>query len=145
MLTIVGKALGRRKLLFDGFSVPPPAERGDGDPLRLRDLIEHVVRHEVAAYETRQAARRLDRVLSPGAIERGVERGKISPEGRDPKHRPAARVDHDAAVAAALEAFADGLYLVVIDDVEHRDLDGFIRLDDDSRITFLRLTFLAGA
>ena len=145
MLTVVGKALGRRKLLFDGFSVPPPAERGDGGPLTLRDLIEHIVRQEVAAFETRQEARRLDRVLSAAAIERGEERGKISPEGRDAKHRPGAKVDADDAVATALEAFGDGLYLVVIDDVEYRELDAIVRLDDESRITFVRLTFLAGA
>jgi hypothetical protein len=145
MLTIVGRALGRRKLLFDGFSMPPPAERGDGGPLRLRDLIEHIVRQEVEAYEQRQEARRLDRVLSANEIERSETRGKISPEGRDPKQRPAAKVDLDAAVATALEAFGDGLYLVVIDDREYRDLDAIVRLEDDSRITFVRLTFLAWA
>ena len=50
-----------------------------------------------------------------------------------------------AAIATALEAFVDGLYLVVIDDVGYTDLDAIVSLKPDSRVTFIRLTFLAGA
>jgi hypothetical protein len=145
MLTISGKSLGSRKPLFADFSLPPPAPLLDGgEPLRLRDLIEHTVRVEVAAYEKRQEARRLDRVLSASEIAEAAERGKINPEGRDPKHeqRP---VDVEAAAQTALEAFEDGLYLVIIDEVEYRELDAIISLTEDSRVTFVRLTFLAGA
>lgn len=110
--------------------------------MTLRDLITHVVRQEVAAFEKRQAARRLDRVLSPQQIEDGRQAGKISPEGRKPTP---AKVDVEAAAATALEAFVDGLYLVIIDDIEYRELDAIVHLQPDSRITFLRLTFLAGA
>lgn len=145
MLTIQGKSLGRRKPLFEDFSIPPPGETGDGGPLTLRELIAHVVSNEVAAFERRQQARRLDRVLSAAEIERGAERGRISPEGRDPKLPAAAKVDLDAAVATALEGFSDGLYLVIIDDLEYRDLNAIVHIEADSRITFLRLTFLAGA
>jgi hypothetical protein len=51
----------------------------------------------------------------------------------------------ESAVATALEAFVDGLYLVILDDVEYRDLDAIVHVEPDSRITFLRLAFLAGA
>ena len=54
-------------------------------------------------------------------------------------------VDPDEAVATALQAFLDGLYLVFIDDVEQRDLDAQVFLTPESKLTFLRLTFLAGA
>jgi len=145
MMTICGRGLGQRRPLFEDFSVPPPAEIGDGGPLTLRDLITHVVCAEVVAFETRQEARRLDRVLTPGQIEHGRQRGKIAPEGRDPKHQPPTKVDMAAAVATALEAFVDGLYLVILDEVECRDLDAIVRVESDSRMTFLRLTFLAGA
>jgi hypothetical protein len=145
MLTIGGRGLGQRRPLFEDFSVPPPAEVGDGGPVTLRDLITHVVCNEVKAFEKRQEARRLDRVLTPSQIEQGRQRGKIGPEGRDPKQQPPAKVDVGSAVATALEAFVDGLYLVIIDDVEYRDLDAIVRVEPDSRITFLRLTFLAGA
>ena len=145
MLTIRGKGLGRRRPLFEDYSIPPPGDIGDGGPLTLRDLITHVVHQEVAAFEKRQEARRLDRVLSPGQIADGVERGKFSAEGRDPKLGPPPDVDVRSAVAVALEGFVDGLYLVAIDDVEYRDLEAIVRLDADSRVTFIRLTFLAGA
>src|SRR6185503_8133115 len=104
MLTVMGKAAGARKPLFADFSVPPPANDrgGDGGPLKLRDLIAHVVRQEVEAFEKRQEARRLDRVLSPAAIQRGEAKGKISPEGRDPKLPPAKKVDPEAAVEVAI-------------------------------------------
>lgn len=146
MLTIRGRALGSRRTLFDDFSIPPPDDLGDGGPLTLRDLIEHIVRREISAFERREAARRLDRVLSGRQIDAGVERGKVSAEGRDPKlFAKMPHVDPDDAVRTALIAFEDGLYLVVIDEHEYRSLDDIVRLDPDSRITFLRLTFLAGA
>lgn len=145
MLTIKGKAIGRRRPVFEDFSIPPPDDRGDGGPLKLRDLIEHVARREVAAFEERQEARRLDRVLSPGQIDEGAARGKVDPAGRDPDLGPAPKVDADSAVAVALEAFVDGLYLVAIDGLEYRDLDAIVHLQPDSRVTFIRLTFLAGA
>ncbi len=145
MITIRGKALGKRKPLFADFSVPPPRDVGDGGgPLTLRTLITHVVISEVQAFQNRQEARRLDRVLSPSEVARDEQKGKISPEGRDPKHSPG-EVDIDAAIATALEAFGDGLYLVVIDEVEYADLDAIVSLKADSRVTFIRLTFLAGA
>jgi hypothetical protein len=145
MITIRGNALGNRKPLFEDFSVPPPQDVGDGGgPLTLRTLITHVVKSEVQAFQKRQHARRLDRVLSPREVESGEQKGKISPEGRDPMHSPA-EVDVETAIATALEAFTDGLYLVVIDEVEFTDLDAIVSLTPDSRVTFIRLTFLAGA
>jgi hypothetical protein len=142
---IQGRGLGLRKPLFEDFSIPPPDDAGDGGPLTLCDLITHIVLNEVAAFEKRQTARRLDRVLSGQQIDQAAERGKISPEGRDPQHASNTTVDVDAAIATALEAFVDGLYLVVIDGDEYRNLDAIVYLTVDSRVTFVRLTFLAGA
>ena len=84
------------------------------------------------------------RAFAQREIERGERKGKINPEGRDPKHPPA-EVDVETAIATVLEAFVDGLYLVVIDEVEYTDLDAIVSLKCDSRVTFIRLTFLAGA
>src|SRR5690606_2492367 len=107
----------------------------------LRELIGFIVAAEVEAFRKRNEARRLDRVLSAAEIEEGEARGRISPEGRG---TPGA-VDTEEAVAAAIQAFEDGLYLVVIDGQEHRDLEAQVFLRPDSRITFIRLVFLAGA
>jgi hypothetical protein len=133
--------LGRRKPLLCDFDVPPPdGLRDDGD-LLLRDLIEHVVRHQVRSFNERQEAARFDRVLAAAAIERAAEAGKVDPAGRVGR----ASADAEEAIGAALQAFEDGLYLVIIDDVERRSLDEPVYLSPTSRLVFLRLTFLAGA
>jgi hypothetical protein len=139
-ITVSGRALGSRRALFDDFSLPiDPDNFGDG--LTLRELIERIVVAELQAYSQRHEARRLDRVLSRAEIARGAAEGRIAPEGRQTPPPPPA----DDAVGAALLAFEDGLYIVAIDGHEHRDLDSQVYITPDSRITFIRLVFLAGA
>lgn len=141
MLTVRGKSLGRRKPLFADFSVaPPPGLRGDGG-VTLRDLIDHVVREEVAAFQRRQRDRLTLHVLSARQIEQAAERGKIDSGGSDVQPQD---VDPDAAVATAVQAFEDGLYFVAIDDQQAHDLDRQVFLRPDSQVTFIRLTLLAG-
>ncbi len=140
MLTISGKALARKKPLFDDFSVPPPDDAHEGG-VTLRDLIESVVRHQVAAFKQRQADRQFIRALTSREIEAGVEAGKIESGGSEVEPQS---VDAADAVATALQAFEDGMYLVVIDGEEQRDLDRQVQLQADSRLTFVRLTLLAG-
>jgi hypothetical protein len=145
-LTISGKTLGGRRPLFADFSVPVPPDFGPNDGgggggATLRDLIAHVVRHEVAAFRKRQDARRFLRVLSEREIEQGLEKGKVEAGGSESRQS----VDEDEAIGTALQAFEDGLYLVLIDGEEQRELDRQIFLQPDSRITFVRLVFLAGA
>lgn len=60
MLTIQGKALGRKKPLFADWSIPVPPDVGDGG-LTLRNLIGRVVRAEVEAFKKRQQERQLFR------------------------------------------------------------------------------------
>ncbi|MCK4658543.1 MAG: hypothetical protein KAV82_03385 [Phycisphaerae bacterium] len=140
-LLVSTRVFGKRKPLLDDFGVPPPAAVPGGDDLRLRDVIEHVVRHEVDEFKRRQSARRFDRVLSGAQIAEAATRGKVDPASKDFKQG----VDMGAAVGNALQAFEDGLYLVIIDEVERRSLDEPVRLAENSRLVFIRLTFLAGA
>lgn len=140
MLTISGKALGRKKPLFDDFSVPFPPDLGDGGTVTLRDLINRVVRAEVEAFKKRQDERRFLRALTAKQIDDAAARGKVDMGGRDLKQH----VDADDAVAVALEAFEDGLYLVIVDGQEQRALDSQIFLQPDSKVAFVRLTMLAG-
>jgi hypothetical protein len=141
MLTIGARALGRKKPLFADWSLPlpPDLERGDGG-VTLRDLIDRVVHAEVAAFRQRQEERRLFRALTAADVERGVARGKVDSGGRDLKQT----LDEEESVAVALQAFEDGLYLVIVDGREQRDLDREVRLTPDSRVTFVRLAMLAG-
>lgn len=140
-LLISTRALGKRKPLLDDFSVPPPGGYHGDDDLRLRDIIEHVVCHEVREFKKRQHDRRFDRVLSDTQIAEAAARGKIDPASKDFNQE----VDGDTATANALQAFEDGLYLVIIDEVERRSLEEMVYLTENSRLVFLRLTFLAGA
>jgi len=120
-LTISTRSLGRRKPLLDDFAVPPPPTDGaESDDYRLRHLIEHVVRRQIDA---------------------GAARGKVDPAAKG----RAQTIDEEDAVATAMIAFEDGLYLVLVDGVEHHDLDERVALRPDSRLVFLRLAFLAGA
>jgi hypothetical protein len=140
MLTISGKALGRKKPLFADFSIPFPPDLGDGGSVTLRDLIGRVVRNEVAAFKQRQEDRKLVRALTARQIEEGADRGKIDMGGRDLDQN----VDVEDAIGTALQAFEDGLYLVVVDGQEQRSLDGQVFLKQDSRVAFVRLVMLAG-
>lgn len=141
MLTIDGKALGRKKALFADWSIPlPPDLDGDGGGLTLRQLITRIVLAEVEAFRGRQEERKLLKALTAAQIDDGLARGKVDMGGRDLKQE----VDEEQAVGAALQAFEDGIYMVVLDGDEQRDLDREIYLQPDSRITFIRLALLAG-
>lgn len=140
-LTIRGQALGSRRPLFADWSIPfPPQWRGDGG-LTLRDLIARVVRAEVQAFRQRQEDRRVFRALTAPHIAEWAEKGKIEMGGSEV---PVQAVDEEEAVAIACQAFEDGLFLVVIDNEDHREIDRQIHLQPDSRVTFVRLTMLAG-
>jgi hypothetical protein len=140
MLTISGKALGKKKPLFDDFSIPFPPDLGDGGATTLRDLISRVVRNEVQAFKARQQERKLFRALTAAEIEKGAVRGKIEMGGSDIDQK----VDEEAAVGTALQAFEDGLYLVILDGAEQKSLDAQVFLKPDSRVAFVRLVMLAG-
>jgi len=140
MAIVSGKALGRRKPLFADFSIPIPPDFG-GDSPTLRQLIDHVVRHEVAAFRERQVARQLLRALTAKEIDGAAAAGKIVMG--EIEFEPQS-VNADDAVGTALTAFGDGLYLVAIDGQEYRELDQQVFLHEDSQVTFIRLTLLAG-
>ena len=141
-LTISARALGKRKPLVPDWQVPwPPEEHDSGEPLTLRQLITRIVLREVDAFKERQEERRVVRILTERQLEDGLARGRVDSGGRN-LHQA---VDPDAAVATALTAFEDGLYLVILDGEEQRDLDRQIFLQPDSHLVFVRLVMLAGA
>ena len=140
-LTISGRAIGTRKPLFADWSVPFPPEWQGGGPVTLRALIGRVVRQEVQAFRQRQHDRQFFRALTAREITAGAERGKVEMGGSEAAPQ---EVDEDQAVAAACQAFEDGLYLVVIDEQDQREIDREIHLQPDSRVTFVRLAMLAG-
>jgi hypothetical protein len=141
MLTIDARVLGRKKPLFADWSIPlPPDDAGGGEPWTLRRLITRIVLEEVAAFQERQEERKVIKALTAAQIEEGVAKGKVDMGGRDLKQK----VDPEAAVGAALQAFEDGIYLAILDGQEQKDLDKEIHLQSDSRVTFVRLAMLSG-
>jgi hypothetical protein len=142
VVTIETRAVGRRRPLLPSWQLPaPPEPAAREEPLTLRALITRIVQQEVAAFQQRQAHRRFVRVLSERQISEGAVAGRVDPAARDLVDK----VDAGAAVATALVGFEDGLYLVVIDGKEHRDLDEQVILGADTVVTFLRLVMLSGA
>jgi hypothetical protein len=137
------RQVGRKTKPLDGWAVPTPpgSDDSEGGGITLRDLIARIVRSEVAAFQARANGRRLVRALTDAQIEEGKIRGRIDSGGRESTDA----VDPDVAVGAALQGFEDGLYLVIVDGVEQRSLDNQVYLTTESKLVFLRLTFLAGA
>jgi hypothetical protein len=140
MITISGKTLGKKKPLFADWSVPFPPDLRESEGLTLRELITRLVAAEVHAFQKRQRERQLVHALTATDIEKGVVRGKVDMGGRHLRQN----VDPEEAVGTALQAFEDGLYLVVIDGEEQRDLECEVHLNADSHVTFVRLAMLAG-
>lgn len=139
--TVEGKVVGQKHPLFTDWHIElPPLADDQGDHLKLRDLITAIVAKEVDAFKTRQAERRLARVMSKAEIDLGTQRGKIDPGERDLQQS----VKIDDSVGVALQAFEDGLYFVFIDEIQQTNLDGEVFLKTNSKVVFLRLTALVG-
>lgn len=137
-MVVEAKILGKSRPVFNDWHIDIP-ERS-GDHIKLRDLITRIVNEEVQAFKLRQNELRLARVLSPSQIEAGKVKGKIDSGERDLKQQ----VDADQAVATALQAFEDGLYFIFIDKVQQTELDSEVFIQNETQVTFIRLTALAG-
>ena len=140
-LTVTGKSLGSKRKLFSDFSIPIDPDWSGDEGVTLRELIVATVSQQVSAYEKRQADRRFIRALTAKEISAGLKRGKIDSGGSEIEP---IKIDLTEALATALEAFSDGLYLVSVDGEDKRDLDSQLFISDDSTIAFIRLTLLAG-
>lgn len=139
VIIVEGKTVGQRRPMFPDWRLPLD-ERGESDSFTLRSLIERVVREEVRAFQDRREERRVVRALLEREVQAGAQAGRITMGGR--KGEP--DVDPEDAVGRALLAFEDGLYYVFVDDEQVERLDDPVHLRYESRVTFLRLTALAG-
>lgn len=134
-LTIEAKVLGQKKPLFPTWVITLGENR-----MRLRDLITKVVLEEVSAFQQRQEERRLARLMTKGEIEQAIVQGKVDLGERDLKQK----VDPQAAVETALQAFEDGLYYVFVEGEQIQSLDSEVLLQPKTRVSFIRLVALAG-
>ncbi len=140
-LTISARAVGKRKPLVPDWQVPwPPEEHDAGEPLTLRQLLTRIVLQEIQAFQQRQQRGQFVRILTEKEIGEGLAKGRVDSGGRNLWQT----VKAEEAVAAALQAFEDGLYLVILDGEEQRELDRQIFLQANSHLVFVRLVMLAG-
>jgi len=141
-ITVQARMVGQTEPLLADWSIPyPPDLREGGDRITLRHLITRVVLAEVDAFRKRQSEQCFLNVLTRRQIEEGAARGKVISGDRE---IPPQFVDEEQAVGAALQAFEDGLYLVVLDDGPQEHLDREVYVRPGSRVCFIRLTMLAG-
>lgn len=106
----------------------------------LADLIRAAVTNEVERFNNSRTEPKLFAFLTPADIQAQSKDGKIG-FGNLANTDEA---DLEQAIEVALQAHADGVFLVFIDDDEIRSLDDEITLTEGSEVTFLRLTFLTG-
>lgn len=109
-------------------------------PLTLEELMEQIVRENVAAYNAKRVDADVVALLTQESIETQGATGKVG-FGRRFGGKAA---DVTKSVEAAVLAFQDGLYRVFIDEQEATDLQGALQLRDGAEVVFLRFTFLAG-
>jgi len=129
---------GRRKAGTAEHALSLPI--AEGTVLALRDLLDAVVRGEVAAFRARAEENSLLRVLTEREIADGVEVGVVRSGAAEGSSDP----NDDAAVETALLAFADGLFSVLVDDEPVESLDEEVTVSPQMRLLFLRLVALAG-
>lgn len=111
-----------------------------GKPSTVRELIEKMVDVCVGDYNKRKESKELLTNLSLQDIKAQEESGKIS-FGVNYGERSA---DGEKAVENALQCFEDGIYRIFCNGVQLEKLNDEIELDEDSELTFVRLTMLAG-
>lgn len=133
VITLQLKRLGKKKIHLLDFEI-------EKHPQTLKELIEECVKSEVKRYNEKREGIRLMSFLSPKEIQEQSETGKIG--FGDLNNTELAQVDQ--AIANALLAFEDGLFVVFVDDEEIKSFEESIDLKPDSSIAFIRLTFLTG-
>ena len=129
------KQIGKRKSVVDGMPF-----QYEMIPKTVQALITETVKICLDAYKKRVEARDTMKVLDKDNIEELAEIGKIafgiSYGEKVPKEQE--------AIDTALTAFGDGLYRIFLNGEELSDLQQSIVLNEDTELTFIRLTMLAG-
>ena len=129
------KSVGKRRPVLEGVPYTLP----DGIST-LRELVEAVVLQEVDKYNSRGLDNMLVPFLSEEEIEDQGAAGKVG-FGRLYSDKKA---DAEKAVETALKGYEDGLFRVLIGEMEAAGLDGPLVVCEGDTLTFIRLTFLAG-
>lgn len=112
----------------------------DPVPTTVQELITQMVSICVSDYNTRMESKELLENLSQAEMEDQAAAGKIS-FGVNYGEKKA---EEDKAIANALQCFEDGIYRVFVGQEQLQKLEDKITLSEESELTFVRLTMLAG-
>ncbi len=104
------------------------------EQVTARELITSRVEAEVRQHNARSGA---------GSPYRGLVQ-PVEHERQLNADRPRARIDGDTQVRVALDAFARGRFLLLVDDRQVTELDIEVVLRPGSHVSFLKLTPLVG-
>lgn len=106
----------------------------------VRELITAFVHIEVEQFNQKDVEPSLLLLMSEEEIEYAARTGRVS-FGRLWSDQKA---DETKSIETAISAFRDGLFRVLMDEIELTDLDTPIIIQENAVFTFIRLTFLAG-
>lgn len=109
-------------------------------PTTVRELIIQMVSICVHDYNTRMESQELLKNLSQAEMEDKAAAGKIS-FGVNYGEKKA---EEDKAIANALQCFEDGIFRIFCGTEQLQQLEDTITLTEESELTFVRLTMLAG-
>lgn len=109
-------------------------------PTTTADLIIAIVIRQVQEYNERLEQNDLLKYLTDDEIQEKATTGKVSFDVNY-NGMPA---NAEKAVRNALQSFEDGNFRIFLNDTELESLDKTIRLSDGDKLTFIRLTMLAG-
>ncbi len=137
-LTISAKQLGRKNALISKKIIE--VEEIGVEPTLL-ELIRAVVKQQVQEFNNKPVEKNILPFLDQETIDTNTPGGKIG-FGTIYKDKKA---DRDAAIKTAIQAFEDGLFVVFAGEDEWTKLEQRMPVKEDTIISFIRLTFLAGS
>ena len=129
------KGASRRKAAV----VQQVREYPDG-PMTVEEFLAETVRQNVREYNEKKDKGEILRLFSSEVLEDKAAGGKVA-YGDPMDDRKA---DEGKAVANALQCFDDGMVALFADGVRYTERSEQMALKDQSEVTFIRLTFLAG-
>lgn len=108
--------------------------------MALRDFLAETVKITVREYNQGKTSDEVLKCLSAAEITDQAAAGKVTfgiHYGRN-------RAEEQEAIANVLQCFRDGMIAVFIDNERFEALEQMVPLRENSEVTFVRLTFLAG-
>ncbi len=106
----------------------------------VRDFLLFMVEHTLKEYKERKEQTELIKVLTEDEIRDKAKEGRIDFDTNNGEKVP----DEETAKINALQSFEDGVTVLFIGEHRTESLDEVITVKDDTEITFIKLTMMAG-